>query len=165
MWLRIVFSLLISLSLFLLQQFLAPNLLMINVFAVLVIFLSLKQLPNRIWYVFFSGLLLDIAYGSWGVNLLSLFLLYYLFNLFTGQISVFSYWARILLIMGGLLVYLLLNLVLTQILDVIFNSFEHYSFALSPADILNYLITNSLLAILLLLIFRKKSRELSYETF
>ena len=165
MWLRLLITFLISLILFLLQQFLISSPLIINVFVILIAWLSLKQSANRWLYAFWAGLLLDLAYGTLGINLLSFFFLVYLFNIFTSQVSVYNLIARLALITGGVLFFLLINYSLSWFFNLIFASFEHYSFFLSFSDLMNYILTNSLLAILLLLIFRKKSIEISYETF
>ena len=162
---KIIFSFLICLFLFLLQQFLASGPFLINVFAALAVFLSLKQAPDRVWYLLWAGLILDAAYGSWGINLLSLLLLNWLFNRLLAQVSIFNVFARLWLILGGLLVFLLLNLALAQASVLVSGGVSAYRFSLGLADLANYLLANGLLVVFLLLVFRKKTKSFGYEAF
>ena len=81
MWLKVIATFIISLAVFLLQSFFSGWPIIINLFVVLIVWLSLKRSYLRWFYAWWGGLLLDLAYGTFGVNLLSLLLLIVLLDL------------------------------------------------------------------------------------
>ncbi len=165
MWLKVIATFIISLAVFLLQSFFSGWPIIINLFVVLIVWLSLKRSYLRWFYAWWGGLLLDLAYGTFGVNLLSLLLLIVLLDLFTSQISSYNFFAKFLSTMGGILSSLLINYFITIAFSLFFTSVAFYSFNLSIINLINYFVINSLLVILLSSVFDKKAVKINYETF
>ena len=156
MWKKVLAIFLIGLALFLFQQFLMGVKFPLNIFVIITITLSLVQFPARLPLIILGGVLLDIAYGTYGVNLLTLLILAGIINFFNFYISLDNFWAILILVSGSVIFSLFLYFGLTIIFKLFNSIFNQYFVSLSLLDILFYIVINSLTILIVFLLFKNR---------
>lgn len=155
MWQKTVIIFFIALVIFLGEQFLSGMRLPLNIFMAIALSLSLARFQLRWPLAILGGFLLDTAYGTYGINLLTLLVIVGLVSIMVKIISLNNIWACSFLIIGGVTASLLLPYGLTLIISLFAKGFSQYIIFLTFSQILIYLIVNFFAAGVMFLFLKK----------
>lgn len=146
----------ISLVLLSVLIFLLPLFSYVNVFLLVIVWLSLAHSPYKWHFVISGGFLLDVFFKSYGLNLAAFTLAAFSLILLEDRVSHLTIMAKMSL--AG--VAIVANLTAYLVLAKLFSFFTGEAFGLlfdfNWLLILSYLITHLLLMLIILLIFKPK---------
>ena len=165
MFKKIVFILLISLILFLVDQFFLGLRLNLSIFVIAVILFSLFNIKLRWPIIIVGGFILDLMYGTFFVNLLSLISVLLVMDIFSRRITIVNFVARTFLVIGGVILSLIFNLIFSWFLKLFVSSTFDPILHMSSVGIFSYIFLNVLVIWVLFLIFRKQLIQRGYEVF
>lgn len=147
------------------HQLLAPIFLPLQLFIVGLLILSLKKYPERLLAAALAGLLLDLAYFSFGFHLLVFLALTEIVSRVAENVSLNHFVSRVFLAVAGTGLALVLSYFLVFIFRLLGAAGAVFWISLSWPQVLFYLILNSLLVLIILAFLRKGATAGSYEKF
>ncbi|HLD27619.1 MAG TPA: hypothetical protein VJB39_02100 [Patescibacteria group bacterium] len=157
MWRKIALTLVISLVLLLVLIFLLPLVSYVNVFLLVIIWLSLARSSYKWYFVISGGLLLDVFFKTYGLNLLALAAPAFVLVLLEDRVSHLTILGKMSLSGVAIIVNLIVYLALVGLAGFFADEFFYFLFGFKWPSIFFYLITHLLLMSLGFLVFKPQA--------